>query len=600
MGRWLILGLVGGLMAGCGAEPSQDASLSGLKIYRHSIRGTPTSLDPVQAATAYSNLVVINVYDTLFSYKYLARPYELRPNLAASMPRVSEDGLEYVIRIKEGVHFIDDDVFPEGIGREVVAGDFVYSLKRQFDPVNRPQGAWLWQGRIAGLNEWKEAGSNYDAPVEGLKALDRYTIQIRLTRPYPQLLNTLAMGQSAVVPREAAEKYGAELALKPVGSGPFRVVSFDSARIVMVPNENYRREIVDIHELGFDPDTQGFTGVERIHGRTPPFVDRLEIHFVQDGAARWNSFTKGSEIQFTRLPVELVDIVLESTGPARLKPEFADRFHIRSGPEAGFVYQALNMDFEEFGYHPDPEQNERNWALRCAMRKAFDWQARNDSFYFNLGRVFPGIIPPSVPEFDADLSAESITRDVTGARKLLADYGWSSEELPELVYGTPPGIRYRQFFEQFRAWLKDIGYPPEKIVLKQYATFGDINKEWKESQLPYIALGWLLDYPDAENTLQLFYGPNGSPGSNNANYSNPEYDALYEEASVMLPSPERTKIYRRMNEILIDDCVAISGIARTIIYLWHKEVFAYPDTEIVGGFFLKYVDVEESRAAAGR
>ena len=92
--------------------------------------------------------------------------------------------------------------------------------------------------------------------------------------------------------------------------------------------------------------------------------------------------------------------------------------------------------------------------------------------------------------------------------------------------------------------------------------------------------------------MQLFYGPNGSPGSNDANYSNPEYDALFEQASVMLPSPERTEIYQRMNQILIDDCVTISGMSRVQIMLWHKDVIAMPDSSIVGGFFLRYVDID--------
>ena len=129
-------------------------------------------------------------------------------------------------------------------------------------------------------------------------------------------------------------------------------------------------------------------------------------------------------------------------------------------------------------------------------------------------------------------------------------------------------------------------------MLKRYATFGDITRAWSRSELPFNGKGWLLDFPDAENTLQLFYGPNGSPGSNDANYSNPEYDALYERASVMLPSPERTAIYRQMNQILIDDCVTISGMSRVQIMLWHKDVIAMPDSSIVGGFFLRYVDID--------
>jgi oligopeptide transport system substrate-binding protein len=116
--------------------------------------------------------------------------------------------------------------------------------------------------------------------------------------------------------------------------------------------------------------------------------------------------------------------------------------------------------------------------------------------------------------------------------------------------------------------------------------------------LPWIAKGWGLDYPDAENTLQLFYGPHSSPGSNDANYRNDEYDRLFREASVMLSSPERTALYRRMNQMVVDDCVANTGLSRTRVQLWHRDVIALPDNEIVGGFFLKYVDVVDG--AGGR
>jgi ABC-type transport system substrate-binding protein len=588
--RWVLFAALL-VLAGCSGERSPDPELAGLKIYRHSMDQAPSSLDPAQGANIYANFVLLNAYDTLYSYKYLARPYQLKPNLAVDFPEISEDGLVYTIRIKPGVGFIDDPAFPDGKGREAVAEDFVYSIKRQFDPANRPQGAWLWQDRIVGLDEWKENGSNYDDAVEGLRALDRYTIQITLKRPYPQLVYTLAMGYAALVPREAVEYYGREFAVRPVGSGPFKVVSYDTSRIIFERNEHFRHEPVDIWYEGYDPETQRFSGVEAIQGRSPPFVDRLEIHFINESSARWNSFTKGDEVQHTSIPNEQVDRVLASKQPVTLKAEFADQYHMYTGLEAGFIFQSFNMDFPQFGYHPDPQQEQRNKALRCAIIKAFDWEARNESFYLGLGEVFPGIIVPVVPEYDPELPRESVERDVAGAKRLLAEQGWNADNLPELVYGTTGGVTQRLIFEQFRAWMMEMGYPRQKVRLKQYATFGDISKAWKESQLPYVAKGWGLDFPDAENTLQLFWGPNGSPGSNDANYRNPEYDRLYEEASTMLPSPERTELYQRMNRILIDDCVAITGMSRTRIYLWHKDVIAVPDREIVGGFFLKYVDV---------
>jgi oligopeptide transport system substrate-binding protein len=182
--------------------------------------------------------------------------------------------------------------------------------------------------------------------------------------------------------------------------------------------------------------------------------------------------------------------------------------------------------------------------------------------------------------------------DVEGGRRLLADNGWTSDTLPTLAYADTGTPTHQQMYEQFRGFMERIGYPPEKIVWKPYPTFGDVQSAWKRSELPLVFHSWTLDFPDAENALQVFYGPNHSPGSNDSNYENPEYDRLYEQAATMPPSPERTAIYGRMNQILIDDCVAITGIARTRILLWHKNVIAFPDREILGGFFLKYVDLE--------
>jgi ABC-type transport system substrate-binding protein len=490
------------------------------------------------------------------------------------------------------VHFIDDRAFPGGKGRALEAADFVYSIKRHFDPETRAQGAWLWQGRIVGLDDWKEDGADYEQEVPGLRAVDARTIQIQLISPYPQLPHTLAQGFAAIVPREAVEIYGREFAVRPVGSGPYRLAEFDSTRAVLSRNSHFRKEPFDLAAEGFDAQEQSGLGFERLEGRFPPFTDRIEVEFIAEDAARWNAFIAG-ELDFVKVPVSQFDQVLQTRDPPALRPDLANRFHLAANLESGFVHTDFNMDDRRIGYHPDPDQDARNRALRCAIIKAFDWPARNESFYADIAEVFPGIIVPAVPEFDPELSRESVTRDVEGARRLLAENGWTPENLPQFVYGTTAGVISRLMFEQFRAWLREIGYPTEKVVLKQYATFGDISKAWKQSELPWIAKGWGLDYPDAQNTLQLFYGPNGSPGSNDANWRNPEYDRMYEQASVMLPSPERTELYRAMNQLVIDDCVSATGLSRVRIHLWHKDVIALPDREIVGGFFLKYVDLED-------
>jgi len=591
-GRMLGLAMGALLLTACTEPaPGTSAAAGGGKVFRYSLADTPGSLDPARASTVYQSAMVLNLFDTLYEYRFLERPYVLKPALAAALPEVSADGLTYTIRLRPGQRFADDPAFQGGQGRELIAGDVVYSLLRQFDPANKPAGSWLWQGRIAGLDEWKAAGADYDQPASGLQVLDRYTLRIRLLRPYPQLVYTLAMASAAIVPREAVDYYGREFSQNPVGSGPYQLVSFDRARAVLRPNPNYRQEPLDLEAEGYDPAVHSGYGLEQLEGRAPPYLDRLEIAFIGESSARWSSFTKADELHFTGLPNEQLSRVLASTSPVHLKPEYARRYHMKTALEGGLVYTVFNMSFPEIGYHPDPERNERNRGLRCAIIKGFDWQARNESFYGGIGVIFPGVIPPLLAEFDPDMSRASVTYDPAGARALLNQHGWTPENLPTLVYGTTPGPTLRLFYEQFRAWMKRIGYPPEKIDLQTYATFGEISQAWRNSELPLIMSGWKLDYPDAENTLQLFYGPNASPGSNSANYRNPAYDALYRQASGMRPSPQRTALYRQMNAMIVDDCVANAGLSRRGISLWHRDVIAYPDSSFLGARFLKYVDI---------
>ncbi len=585
------LGIVVGVLVGCSPDGDGE-SQPDLKVYRHSMDGAPSNLDPAQAATIYASFVVVNLFDTLYRYQYLARPYELTPNLALAMPEVSSDGLRYTIRLKPGVRFSDDPAFPGGRGREATAADVAYSLKRHFDPAVRSQGAWLWRGKIRGMDEWQAAGADYDAPVAGLNTPDAHTLVVDLVRPFPQFTNTLALAMSAVVPREAVEHYGREFGVNPVGSGPFRLLSFDVTKAVLERNPQFRAEPVDLAAEGYRGDHPA-AGLEVIAGRTPPFLDRLEFHFIADETARWISFSKGDEIQFTLITQGRMDQILESRSPPSMRPELRENYRMHLGLESGFVYVAMNLADPDLGPSEDPARDARNRALRCALRSAFDWVLRNESFYSGIGEPFPGIIPPILPEFDPTLPRDSIAAEPDRARALLAEAGWNEHNLPELEYGFVNGVVQQQSYEQLRSEFAAIGYPARKVRRQVHPTFGELNRAYRNRQMHLVLLGWTLDYPDAENVLQLFYGPNASPGSNTSNYSNPEYDRLYEAAAVMHPSPERTALYRRMNRMLVDDCATISGLSRGRLYLIHKNVLAVPDRDTLGGFFLRFVDLRQ-------
>ena len=186
-----------------------------------------------------------------------------------------------------------------------------------------------------------------------------------------------------------------------------------------------------------------------------------------------------------------------------------------------------------------------------------------------------------------------MTQNGDRARRRLADAGWTAANLPELEYGSTANTINREMYEQFRGNLTNVGYPQEKISIRTFANFGDFSEAMHNKELMIMGYGWGMDYPDAENTLQLFYGPNGSPGSNVSNYSNAEYDALYEQAAVMQPSLERTEIFQRMNQMLIDDCVGMMALSRQSVFVWHKDVIGQPDREVLGGFWLRFVDVPD-------
>jgi ABC-type transport system substrate-binding protein len=190
-------------------------------------------------------------------------------------------------------------------------------------------------------------------------------------------------------------------------------------------------------------------------------------------------------------------------------------------------------------------------------------------------------------------------RDLDGARDLLQSFGWNAGNLPVLEYGFPSHVTERQMFEQFRSFMANIGYPQDRIRPLTFATYGDFARAYLNREVMLISSGWTMDYPDAENTMQLFFGPNATPGSNIANYNNEEFNRLYRASSTMQPSPMRTTIYRNMNQLVIDDCVTISGLSRTLILLWDKDISMLPDRSFLGGFFFRFVDTAVADEAAG-
>ncbi len=543
---FLVLALAGG----CGRGRLEAEGAPGEMVFygeTSRIRG----FDPVRAGDVASSIAASKVYEGLLQYAYLDRPYHVEPLLAESLPDVSKDGLTYTFRLRQGIFFQDDPCFTNtaGKGRELAAEDFVYSLKRIADLKNASSGYWAFNDRIAGLDEWRAttAGpgpSDYAAEIEGLRAPDPRTVVITLKRPYPQLLWILTMHYAFAVPREAVEYYGREFVNHPVGTGPYILTSY---------RQNYRYEFVrnpKWAETG-RADTYPSSSTDPADppelladaGRPIPFIDRIIQYVVDDSTTAWLMFLTG-DFEASGVSRDNWDAVI--TQDRHLTADLVEKdIRLLTAPTLNIFYIGFNMDDPVVG---------ANRKLRQAMTCAFDTEAYIKFYNHRITRP-NGPIPPGVAGYAE--GASPFPFDLDRAKALIAEAGYPEGKDPKtgrrlqltLELGSAdPEIR--QAAELFAHFMEKIGI----VIQPSYNNWPTFLEKMERRQAQLFTLGWVADYPDAENFLQLFYGPNSSPGPNHANYVNAEFDRLYEKIREMSDTPERTAIYQEMADLVVEDC----------------------------------------------
>ena len=536
------------LLTACGKRELDTLRFEGEQVlYAQTSR--IKSLDPARAGDVASSALVGRVYEGLLEYSYLDRPYRLQPMLAAAMPEVSADGLTYTFRLRRGIYFQDDPCFPDGKGRELTAEDFVYSIKRVADLKTASSGYWAFNNRIVGLDEFRAATAgaaptDYSKPVAGLSAPDRYTLQFKLKEPYPQLLWVLAMNYAFAVPCEAVGFYGDDFINHPVGTGPYILSQY---------NNNYRIEFVrnpKWAETG-RVETYPSTGPEEAHaaglledaGKPLPFIDRIVQYIVDDQATAWMMFLSG-QFSYSAISRDNWDAVIkpDSSLVEDLKKQGVD---LLSSATLSPYYIGFNLDDPVVG---------KNKKLRQALSCAFNPELLVK--YYN-GRVAPmyGPLPGPLAGFKPVPTAYSY--NLEKAKQLLAEAGYPDGINPatgrrlelciELGNATAD---MRQAVELIAGMFDKVG-----VVLKAgYNNWPAFLDKLDRRQAQMFELGWIADYPDSENFLQLFYGMNVSPGPNHSNYINPEFDTFYEQLRTMLPGPEKDRLCEQMADLVVEDC----------------------------------------------
>jgi peptide/nickel transport system substrate-binding protein/oligopeptide transport system substrate-binding protein len=506
-----LLTLVFGVPTACSRPPG---GAEGSSVLRYRLNDDPPDLDPVRARDITSEAILFGVFDGLV---------ELDPRTLQVVPAVAErwearaDGREFTFHLRRGVRFHN--------GREVEAADVVYSFERALRPANHSARPWVFEP-LLGAAEFQ---SGAEPHVEGLKALDRYTVRLTLSRPYGPFLSHLVLEQASLVPHEVYDDPTQAYLRHPVGCGPFRFSEWTSGQSVVLD--------------AFD-DYYG----------EGPFVDRVAYRIVRSQETALEEYRAGN--------LDVADEVPSGKREA-IQAEMGEQFH--RWPQMAIRGIALNHAKPPFA---------GNLALRKAANHAVDRDYLLRVVDEGKDQAIAGVIPPGLPGFDPGLTGYSF--DPARARDLLVKAGYpEGRGLPRmtLLYNDNEG--HRRMCARIASDLNAVGIPvePRSLDFASYlqAITGTAEAPPKE-EMVYFA--WVGDFADAYNFLFAnLYSANRGTGGNYARYSNAEVDRLLDEAVALPDAEARAPLYRRAEAIAVEDAAWI------FLYAFRDEALVRPEVE---------------------
>lgn len=537
--------------------------------------------DPTGMYDMVSNEVGGQVYETPYQYDYFTDKARAVPLLADGMPSLSKDHLTVTIKIKKGIRYQNDPCFTQtqGKGRELKAQDFIYGWKRNANPANESQGFWIWENKVVGINDFqKKFGSGRPAEdvmkdeVEGFKALDDYTIQLKLLKPYPQLLYVMTMTFTSPVPPESIRYYGKDFVNHPVGTGPFRIQSYNpTARAVLVKNENFRDEFFP----AADKLSEKYKDFSAYSGRKLPIVDAIDFVVVKEEQPRWLGFLSGKFDQI-KIPKDNFNDAIQNR--TEIKPEFKKKgIYVSIEPAITYWYASMNIKDRTLG---------SNKYLRQAIASAVDAKSWLEMFKNGRGSLQTEVSPHVVK--DRCGRPYRWTFNLERAKALLAKAGYpGGRGLPPLRWDTRRAeMTERQIAELMSRNFAQIGIKLE-VTANTFPIF--LDKSHK-GNLQLSKGGFVLDYPDAENAYQLLYGPNKAPGPNESNFDNPEFNKLFEQIAIMPSGEERRQLICKMEEIVQEEVPWGYGFYEDEYRLAHHWLKNFHTAELIFPKW-KYVDL---------
>ncbi len=451
----------------------------------------PTSLDPHQIGDVTSSVVVGEIFGGLVT---LSLDYQPVLDLAASCS-VSPDGTVYTFVLRENAMFHN--------GKPVTAKDVKWSIERAADPSTLSTNAQNYLGDIIGVHE-KLNGSASE--VSGVRVIDDRTIEFTIDSPKSYFLAKLSYPTAYVLDPDQVTLDDSWLE-QPNGTGPFKLGSYDVGELLILERN-------DLYHLG------------------PPHIQ--SIRMILSGGSAMIMY-ENNEIHLTGVGLDDLPRLLDPNDP--LNPELH-----RSPQDFDVFYVGLNVD--------EPPFDDVN------VRKALNYAIDLDSIAENVldGRVSParGVIPPGFPSYTENLRSYSYNPEL--ARELLQQSTYAADlesgNLPRITLSISGsfGAAIPSYLEVIlEQWRGELGIEVD-IQQTEWATFlQDVN----DSKYQMFALGWVADYPDPENFLDILFRTGSE--NNNTNYSNPEVDRLLAEASVEHDRERRFQLYNHVEQLILDD-----------------------------------------------
>lgn len=539
-----------------------------------------TTIDPHLSYDYVSNFVTHQIYDTLYSFHYLKRPYQIEPLIADGMPEFTNKGKELIIKIKKNIYYHPIKGINQNI--EVKAQDFVHSFKRLAYKHTASRAWWLAKNVFIGLDEIHNSTDSLDelinAKLPGIVALDDYTLKLSLKKSLPphQILNLLTMSFTAPIPKEVFTILKNDLSLQEVGTGAYILESLDLKKeVILKASRTYN--VTKYPSVGdrFSHDQNLLADANK----TIPFISKVNFQVESNEKSRWEKF-KSKDFSIVELPRPYTEEVLKENGSLH-EDLVKKNIQMEQSSSLAFWFIEFNMTQATIG---------NNLLLRKAIAHAIDMRKFLWDFSHNADQKANSLFTPGIfgyhPSKDLPYSF-----DLEKAKKLLKDAGYNNGKgLPTITFDTRRETEFHVKQAEFiKESLAQLGINLEIRV----NTFTQFIERVKNNSMTMWQGGWLLDFPDAENILQLFYSKNaGNGGPNKSNFNNKEFDTLFEKMIKLDNNKQKLDLLIKLEDIVLNEMPIIMLYYSKNYFLYHEEIKNFRFNELSMGI-IKYLKVQK-------